>query len=37
MAEDRPGMHLELVMLEDVSALAEGRVREASQQPYKDA
>ena len=37
MAEDRPGLHLELVTLEDISAWAEGRLREASQQPYKDA
>ena len=37
MAEDRPGLRLELVTLEDISAWAEGRLREASQQPYKDA
>ena len=37
MAEDRPGLHLELVTLDDIAGWAEGGVAEAPQQPYKDA
>lgn len=37
MAEDRPGLHLELVTLEDISRWASGTGLPASQQPYKGA
>ena len=37
MAEDRPGLHLELVTLDDISAWAENKTRKPSQQPYKGA
>ena len=37
MAEDRPGLHLELVTLDDIAGWVGGGVAEAPQQPYKDA